>query len=612
MDRIAQGLARADAAQRHRGPDDHDALVERMGSWAVGLGHQRLSILDLTAAGHQPLTAPPHGSVIVYNGEVYNYLELRSELEAEGIVFASDTDTEVVAAAVGVWGIRDALTRFNGMWAFALLDRRNARLTLARDRLGIKPLYWSSTPSRLLFSSEIKALLAMSDARHRLDPGTLRAYLNQSLIDFSPDTLFTDIEQLPAGCFAELDLSGDTLEPRVQRYWEPPVLAGSPESEEELAEDVAAIFRDAVRLRLRSDVPVGVLLSGGLDSSAIASMALRSEEGAPLTLLAAVSSDRRFDESEHVRRVADYLGRPAHEVPIDLTPESAFELVETATWHNDAPLNSLSNIAHYKLMEAARDLGVTVILSGQGADELLCGYKKYFAFYLQDLIRQGKPLAAGMAALSSAVQGTVIRQFNVREARRYLPSWTDRRQSLAGPALATLPDVDLGFARGMSMQDRQARDLTALSVPHLNHTEDRMSMAFSREIRLPFLDVRLVERLLPLDAGWKIRNGWTKYIFRKATESVLPRGTAWRKDKRGFTVPQSVWLRGRLRDRVLETFDASALIFQYGLVDRPALLATYRRYLAETEARGTVAFRDVFAPLALEIWLQTFEQFIAS
>lgn len=611
MDKVSASLERAASVQRHRGPDDRGERVETIGPWIVGLGHQRLSILDLSAAGHQPLVAPPHQDVIIYNGEVYNYLELRHDLEAEGVRFCSDTDTEVVAAALAIWGVRPALERFNGMWAFALLDHRNRKLVLARDRAGIKPLYWWWGPRRLHFASELKGLLALGDQRHRLHYPSVRAYLTQSLIDFSPETLFDDITQLPAGCYAEIDLSQGALEPRVQRYWEPPLHASPPTSQAAMADDIAAVFADAVRLRLRSDVPVGVLLSGGLDSSSIAAMAVRGQEPRPPALLAAVSDDPRFDESEHIRRVARHLGQPAHEVHIDLDPESTFDLAETATWYNDAPLNELSNIAHFKLMEAARDLGITVILSGQGADELLCGYKKYFAFHVQGLLRARRPVSAAAALASSMVQGTVIRQFNVREARRYLPSWADRQPSLTGPALQGIPGVYLGLADGATLQARQALDLTSLSVPHLNHTEDRMSMAFSREVRLPFLDVRLIEKLLPLEPRYKIRNGWTKFIFRKALERYLPPSTTWRKDKRGFTIPQSVWLRDRLRPRVLQYFEPSALLFAHGLVDRDALLATYRRYAQESEMRGSVAFRDVFAPLALEIWLRQFDRYIA-
>src|SRR5690606_25849960 len=254
-------------------------------------------------------------------------------------------------------------------------------------------------------------------------------------------------------------------------------------------------------------------------------------------------------------------------------------LLEKVTWHNDEPIGSFTTVAHYKLMQAAKDLGITVVLSGQGADELLCGYKKYMAFHVHSLLKQGKWADGAGMVIDSLRHGTVLRQFDMREARRYLP-WARARKgaSLLGPALRDMPSVPVGMVNGMTMQERQALDVTSLSVPALTHYEDRMSMAHGREIRLPFLDVRLMDFLIGLPTSLKLRSGWTKYVFRKAMEDEMPREVAWRKDKQGFSLPQSVWLRGPLKEWILDLFPEDAMVFRHGLLDRDRFMSSYKRF----------------------------------
>jgi asparagine synthase (glutamine-hydrolysing) len=364
-------------------------------------------------------------------------------------------------------------------------------------------------------------------------------------------------------------------------------------------------------LRLRSDVPVGLLLSGGIDSSAIASSIHRETGGEGVAMLAAVSSDPRFDESPHVDVIAKHLRRDVYKVNIDLQADEAFDLLERVTWHNDEPVGSFTTVAHYKLMEAAKEHGITVVLSGQGADELLCGYKKYMAFYVQSLVKQGKVFTGAGMVLDSLRHGTVMRQFNMQEARRYLPgALTSRRPSVLGPALRDLPRVAVGLGKGMTVQERQALDLTSLSVPALTHYEDRMSMAHGREIRLPFLDVRLMDLLLGMPITLKMRSGWTKYLFRKAMEAELPKEITWRKDKQGFSLPQSVWLRGPLKKWILGLFSEDAMVFRHGLLDRGRFLDHYARFSAESEERGTVWYQEIFNAISMEIWLRQFERYV--
>ena len=616
-DGIAERLLAAERAQSHRGPDGKGHRVACVGDWQIGLGHQRLAIIDLSEEGAQPLPGPDDDNWITYNGELYNYLELRDELRAEGVRFRTATDTEVICAALRHWGVERALTRFNGMWAFAWLDERERRLVVARDRAGEKPLYLRVDGDDLTFASELKGLLAMVGGRFALDLEVARDFLQQTVIDASSRTMLQGVSSLPGGSFMTIDLSAPQLQPVTREYWRPKTDMAEPPVFDErsvtrLAAEVRDLFHDSVRLRLRSDVPVGLLLSGGLDSSAIASAVhrLHGSDG-DVAMLAAVSSDARFDESPYVDIVARHLRREVHKVNVDLQPDEAFDLLERVTWHNDEPIGSFTSVAHFRLMERAKELGVTVVLSGQGADELLCGYKKYMGFYVQRLIRQGRLFAAANMVLSSLVQGTVMRQFNLQEARRYLPFAQEREEaSVLGPAIAHLPDHPMGMAEGMTIQERQALDLTSLSVPSLNHYEDRMSMAHGREIRLPFLDERLMDLLLPLPPEFKLSGGWTKYIFRKAMEDELPREIAWRKDKQGFSLPQSVWLRGPLRPRVLELFAEDALVFRHGLLARDKLLAKYERFANETESRGSVWYQEIFNAISMEVWLRRFAEYI--
>jgi asparagine synthase (glutamine-hydrolysing) len=600
-------IRNAHDVQQHRGPDARGSWTGIVGEQCVTFGHERLAIIDLSAAGTQPMRdEETGGQILIFNGEIYNYIELRAQLEREGHRFRTRTDTEVILAALNRWGIDEAHQRFNGMWAFACVDLDRRRLVLSRDRGGEKPLYYCVVDNRLLFASEIKTLLALSGRRFAVNSNAVAQYLEQSLLDTGEETFFEGIRKLPAAHYATVDLNAATLGLRIQPYWTPGLSADSVLPLDEYTEQLRATFEDSVRIRMRSDVPVGVLLSGGLDSSAIAAAMARANKNADLNLLSAVSDDPEYDESPFIDKMAAFLDRPVHRVQLQLGPDNAISLLECASWHNDEPIGSFANVAHYLLMERARNLGITVIMSGQGADELLCGYKKYLGFYAEYLFRSGKPIQAAKLLGGFIKNRTILPQFRLTEARAYLPAFFSRhRDSVLGNATREYNRVALGVGSG-TLQERQLKDVTRFSIPVLCHSEDRMSMAHSREIRLPFLDVRLMETLLAAPPDYKLRAGWTKYAFRKAMADVLPSEITWRKDKRGFVNPQARWLKGRLRPVVLNLFGPESLIFRERLVDREVLLARYEQYCREPEDRG-VYFREIFSPLALEIWMRQYE-----
>ncbi len=599
-------------AQRHRGPDGEGVWFGRVGDFTLGLGHVRLAILDLSAAGQQPMAMPDGSGVLVFNGEIYNYLELRAELEAEGVVFRTGTDTEVLMWALRRWGDA-ALPRLNGMWAFAWLDFTARRLTLSRDRFGIKPLYYFRDGRNLCFGSEIKAVLAATRRRFPINAIAAGRFLEQSLLDAQEQTFFDGIDALAPGSIAFFDLSAASDgKPRVRAYWRPPRPERLDGDEADLIKAVRDSFFDAVRVRLRSDVPVGVLLSGGVDSSSIAG-AMREllGPGANLRLLAATNDNPTYDERPFMEIMARHLASPVNFVKLERSPQEWFRLLGEVIHANDEPVGGFSTVAHFLLMEEAKRLGVTVILSGQGADELLCGYRKFLGFRIQELLAGGKPLKAARLVSGFLRNRTVLNQFDIGEARRYMGGWRmPRTIDIRGPRLIGedfMLDNGLG---GRTLVERQLEDVARLSVPALVHYEDRCSMAWAREIRLPFLDYRMVNLLLPLDPNLKLRDGWTKWVFRKAMEPFLPSAIAWRKDKQSFVSPQSEWLKKELRPAISELLAGDLLIAAAGLVDRAALRRRYEAYCRQ-RGRGAVSFKDVFNPIALEIWARHFEGSLA-
>jgi asparagine synthase (glutamine-hydrolysing) len=595
-------------AQRHRGPDGEGFWSRRVGDFDVTLGHLRLAIIDLTDAGHQPMFLPDGSQGLIFNGEIYNYKELRSELESLGLAFRSKSDTEVVLWALCTWG-EEAFKKFNGMWAIAWINLRKRILLLSRDRFGVKPLYLCRRNGTLFFASEIKAILAGTRHRCGVNAQTVGRFLQQSLLDAQSDTFFSGIEALPAGHSLKLRLDGTTWQEGVlERYW---TLQGADifVNKEQTIEAVRATFFDAVRLRLRSDVPVGILLSGGMDSSSIAA-AMRYSLGrdANLHAISAVSGRPEYDEGPFIEAASRHLACPVHYVHLKYNPAKWFELLEAVIYANDEPVGSFSPVAHYLLMEEARRLGITVILSGQGGDENLCGYFKFLGFYLQQLSKDGHWLSALKVLLGFLRNGTVFSQFKISEAKRYLPQFARPAEiDIRGPRLQ---DHDFTVMTGLgdgSLAERQRIDLNRLSVPALVHYEDRTSMSWSREIRLPFLDYRLVQLLLSLGPDWKLRDGWTKWVFRKAMESYLPESIIWRKDKRGFTIPQAEWLKYELREKVENLIGGEMISADLGLIDRQALQRRYQAYRKQPPNRGSISFKDVFNPIALEMWLRRFE-----
>jgi asparagine synthase (glutamine-hydrolysing) len=609
----------AHAIQGHRGPDGRGTRRFALDGGSLILAHQRLAIIDLTQAGLQPMAYRDGLGSIVYNGELYNYLELREELRQEGETFSTQSDTEVLLSALHRWGPARALPKFNWMGAFAWYDLRNHRLTLARDAGSEKPLYYFSNLRQFIFASEIKTVLTLAGRKFQLERDVVGRFLHQGLSDTSTQTIFREITQLAASTYLQLDLAA--VRPKMDSIgYAPPAYAGNPEtlSLPDCVDEVRRLFIDSVRVRLRSDVPVGVLLSGGVDSSSIAATAhrLRGDLGSPM-LLSAVSDDSRFDETEHINAMERHLKQDAQKIAIRTSASTLVEDLSTVNWINDEPVAGLSALGHYRLMERARELGLKVIMSGQGADEIFLGYRKYLGFYLQSLIRRGRYFMAIGVLAKFVSNRTVVNQFDLGDAKRYLPllrkltasRFDDSEITLNGTWLRGWNPVTVGLGAG-SLADRQMTDIRRLSVPSLCHYEDRMSMAVGREIRLPFLDSRLIDLMLRVPDEYKLRNGWTKYCLREAMRPYLPSEIVWRKDKKGFSNPQGEWLKHELKESVKDAFSGDSLLSRKGIMDSGALLRKYGRYCRQAPGRGSIWYREIFAPFSLELWMRRYAAWI--
>ena len=567
--RVDGGLVERDPLERmvgalaHRGPDGSGIHV----NGAIGLGHRRLSILDPTPAGAQPMMRGRNA--LIHNGEVYNYVELIAELRDHGEHIDTGTDTEVMLAAYRVWGV-EAVSRFNGMFAFALWDAERQRLLLARDRMGVKPLYLRRTGRSLAFASELSAFIAGRplDAGDRWAPephlGAVHDFLARGWTEHSTATFLDGVTALPAAHFMIVEPGTE----RLVRYWGPPELAddarpvvrGTDENRDErLVEEFRATFDSSVRLRLRSDVSVGTCLSGGLDSSSIVATVTElsgsgeSEAHAQVPRLGfhARFPDHGIDESRFAELVAYQAGiRLVHTTPTGHPLASAVSRVLRA---QGEPYGGGSVNAQYAVMAAAHEEGIKVLLDGQGADELLGGYLPYLGLRSAGLLFSGSPIDA-MRELGAQARrgpftasGVMLAAVHGGLPRGTLEAIRDHSRGVFGIqcAASLRGETALEEARGEPgtlLASRLWHALSTQGLPTLLRYEDRNSMAFGIEARVPFLDVRLVELAVRLPDRLRIDRGTTKVVLRRAMKGRLPVTVAARRDKLGFAAPQQAWL----------------------------------------------------------------------
>jgi asparagine synthase (glutamine-hydrolysing) len=552
----------------HRGPDGAQSWTGRFSGGFVALGHRRLSIIDLTHAADQPMLSRDGRKVLVYNGEIYNYIELREELVRAGHTFRSTGDTEVLLVAYEQWGV-ECLPRLNGMFAFALWDADREELFVARDRFGEKPLFTARLPhGGIAFASEMKALLAHPDLPARPHPAAVEAYAAGRYYEDSEQTLFDGIVRVMP---AHAALIADGRIRRQWRYWTPDYTAVHDDyREEDAVERFAELLRRSVSMRLRSDVPVGTSLSGGLDSSMIVCL-LSALRGASPTLAQKTFSGR-FDtvdptlsEGPQIDAVVRSARVSAHAVTPE--PHRLVEESERLHWHQEEPFLSASIYLQWCVMRLAAEHRTTVLLDGQGADELLAGYQFYFPSHQLDLLDRGR--------LVRLVRETTAFRRRLRRASRAYPDSRrrfDAEIALGWKSLAVAlrrrysvyhGDYTVGVppARpGSRLRRIVAEALQYNSLPTLLRYADRNAMAFSRETRFPFLDYDLVDWCIRLPDQALVEDGWQKYILRRAGEGILPPEIQWRADKVGYVAPLDVWLRDGLYDWARERLLAGPIL----------------------------------------------------
>lgn len=601
-----------------RGPDDAGFYLDD----GIALIHRRLSIIDLTAAGHQPMCNEDKTIWLTYNGEIYNYSELASELKARGHVFKSRTDSEVIIHGYEEWG-EDCLNKFNGMWAFALWDTRKKQLFCARDRFGIKPFYYFLDENRFIFASEIKTIL--TDKKIPCGPNDrvifdYLAYENNDYIDHTEETFFDGIKRLVPAHRMVVDINGGC---KISRHWDlDPSKKIVRISDQEAAQRFHALFEDSIRLRLQSEVPLGTCLSGGLDSSSIVCMIskLISNDGVNPGVIgsrqktfSACFEDKACDEREFIKAVVERTRVETNYV----FPEGKelFDLAPKFIEDQGEPVAGTSQWAGWMVMRLARERGITVVLNGQGADEILAGYGSYFLANFKDLFKGLRWSSLKNEIDKYSEYHGYPKQWLVRELfRHFVPFHPFRwkRRLLGDEEMGLFPswlNKDFIKTHGGGIEEKEKYNgymdqslyhfLTFERLPSLLRYEDRNSMAFSIESRLPFLDYRLVEFCFSLPSRQKIRNGIGKVVLRNALKEILPHAVHQRIKKIGFATPEILWFRTDCRKQIEEIIHSKSFR-ERRYFDGDAVVKHFQGFVNGEPVNP----RPIWKYINLELWLR--------
>jgi len=513
----------------HRGPDGEGQWVSEKGN--VGLGHRRLSIIDLSDNGKQPMHYGEGRYTITFNGEIYNYIEIKEQLAQKGYRFKSDSDTEVLLALYDLKK-ENCLADLDGMFAFAIWDEKEQLLFCARDRFGEKPFHYYIDNDQFVFGSEIKQFWAYG-IRKEVAESRLKDFLVDGLVDNEydiSDTFYKNIKRLDPACYLVLNSKGNLS---IKKYWEIDLQNSFSGNIEEATEIFFNLFKESVHLRLRSDVSVGSSLSGGLDSSSIVMLIDQLKiNGQKQTTFSARFKNFNKDEGKYI----DEVVKNCRNIEVKCTwPDQDYFLnvLDKVIYHQDEPFGSASIIAQYAVMELAKQHNITVLLDGQGADEYLAGYLPYYNVYLNQLFNNKRKTYKKEAGFYNALHGHVSTHSLLTE-RETLRMKFGRYKRVAFNQ--KMPIADNALKKAL------LEDVTSSGLKTLLRYADRNSMAHSREVRLPFLSHKLVEFSFSLPDEYKLHEGWTKFVLRKAMEPILPKEICWRVDKIGYEPPQIQWM----------------------------------------------------------------------
>lgn len=543
----------------HRGPDGEGFWINGNGR-RVGLGHRRLAIIDLSESGHQPMHYEGGGGsglTITFNGEIYNYIEVKAELQKKGYEFRTGTDTEVILAAYLEYGY-DCLNHFDGMFAFALWDESKKQMFIARDRFGEKPLYYYLDDRQFIFASEMKAIFSNGIPK-TVSEEMIFYYLAYDVVENpnrKAETFYRNIYQLPPAHYLTISRADDL---KIRKYWDIDTENRSDISLGEAAARFRELFDESVRIRLRSDVAVGSSFSGGIDSSSVVASIITQNPGINLQTFTARFDDPDYDEGTFIQYMLDKYSFTANYC----YPKEnlVIDEMDKIFHHQEEPFGSTSIIAQWEVMKLAKNKNVTVLLDGQGADETIAGYYKYFTPFLMELY---KPDKAGFSNQLRAINENLDMNLELSKSQ-YLytrfPKLVTTLSSAVRPLTLKRITGDLSdefyhthkkqaspFRHFDNLNDSLYFDTFKYGLGKLLRFADRSSMAFSREVRLPYLSHKLVEFVFSLPKEFKINQGWSKYILRLGTEDILPKEISWRKDKKGFQAPASWLQNGIVRD----------------------------------------------------------------
>src|SRR5213594_2355749 len=588
---------------RHRGPDDQGALVDS----GVGLGMRRLSIIDLST-GHQPIHNEDRTVWVVFNGEIYNFKSLRADLERHGHTFYTGTDTEVIVHLYEQFGER-CVEKMRGMFAFAVWDERRKTLVLARDRLGIKPLFYTVVDGRLAFGSELKAVLQLPELGRRLNWSSVN-HLFSAMCTPSSESIIEGVHKLKPGHILTASARHGV---QVRQYWDVEFDPDYGKSEQYFIERLRDLLEDSVRLRLISDVPLGAFLSGGIDSSSVVATMARLSSGQVKTFSIGFP-DEDYDELKYARQVAQKFGTDHHELVVD---PNVLTLIDDLAWYLDEPFGDSSAIPTYMVSKLAAE-NVTVVLSGDGGDELFAGYDKYLVERRERKMAQiPHPLRQAAAFIGHMMSegmkgGNFLRHLALSGPDRYFDANVLFREfqkaALFEPEVyGRFSNGDttgvwrklLGNSRMHWLSALQYMDLKGYLPNDILTKVDRMSMAHSIEARVPLLDHKLVEFAATIPPELKLKGSTTKYIFKKAMEGILPDGILYR-PKRGFGIPLARWFRGTLSPFMRD------LLLSRRCSERGVFRKPYLERLIEMNDRGRPMDLQIWTLITFELWCQRF------
>jgi len=609
---------------RRYAPKNH---INELGenSFHLGFGHRRLSIIDLSDGGHQPMCIGSDDEVwITCNGEIYNYIELREELQTLGYQFNSNSDMEVLLNAYLCWGV-NCLARFNGMWAFVIYDKRKNILFGARDRFGVKPLYYTLNKYHFAFASEHKSILEVPSYLPEVNTNAIFPHLLYGNVEMEPESFFKNIFELMPSHYFIYDVSKSDFS--INRYYSLPVSDLNPtfnQADFDKAKDrTYQLIEKAVKLRLRSDIPIGFCLSGGLDSSAIVSISNRLNQQQQISQLSGgikaftAGNNSEFDESNWAKIVADEAN--AEWVNTVVNADTLFDELENIIYHQDIPLFSTSTYAQNRVMRSAREHGISILLDGQGGDEIFAGYPPFYTGYLNQLLGDFqlseffKELSSlGNSPFNASIYGMSLAKITTDKC---LPSKAKQLMSITfKPEFELLNKSALGdygtqiqFSgefKNKGVNSMLAEYCTGTYLKNLLRWEDRCSMQYSIESRTPFSDDKeLIEYLFSLPANYKIHHGWSKYIMRQAIEGVVPDEIRNRKDKKGFSVPQNAWLMEK-KSELKSLFVKYQHLDTFGLVNIKLIEEQWNTIFSD--AKNSKKQDLVFRYVCFLIWLNLF------